>query len=78
MAHIKTWIVAAVGVSYGKIEVNATEDVEVEAHSMTIEPSGALTFWHVTPNGMISTLLFAFAPSEWRRVTIKQAEPAVE
>lgn len=70
MATMKTWRVLDLkGVA-----------TTVEAHQLTIEPSGALSFWAVTTDNMQSFLLFAFAPSCWMRVEIcesRRREPVV-
>jgi hypothetical protein len=66
MATLKVWTVTAYS---SKVDAGMPEDVE--AHTVTIEPSGALTFWASSPDGMLSFLWRAFAPSQWKSVTFK-------
>jgi hypothetical protein len=64
MARVmQTWEVLAVG-------SDGQEAVKIDAHSLTLEPSGALSFWVVSPDGMRSVLILAYAPGQWERVRI--------
>ncbi len=83
MAIIKTWRVTAQHESLQERSSSPPphdQYVTVEAHQLTIEPSGALSFWAVTPDNMQSILLFGFAPHAWSRVavieTVKKETPA--
>jgi hypothetical protein len=71
MATLKVWTVSIPS----PIAPMMTEDVE--AHTVTIEPSGSLTFWACSPDGMLSFLWRAFGPGQWKTVAFKGlAEPA--
>lgn len=50
---------------------------EIDANTCTVEPSGALTFWHVTSDNQHSILLLAFGVYEWVQVelVIPEAPP---
>jgi hypothetical protein len=56
-----------------KLRVRSETDIgelHVEAHQATIEPSGALSFWHISPDLQVSTLMFAFSKAEWLRLEL--------
>jgi hypothetical protein len=75
MATIKTWVVTSV-VYRGSVE--AEEETSIEAHSLTMEPSGALSFWVVSNDGMMSILILAFPAGGWTMVKIGKNKPAEE
>jgi len=75
MATIKTWVVTSV-VYRGAVE--AEEETSIEAHSLTMEPSGALSFWVVSNDGMMSILILAFPAGGWTMVKIGKNKPPHE
>jgi hypothetical protein len=72
MANIKTWVVTSV-VYRGSVE--AEEETSIEAHHLTMEPSGALSFWIVSNDGMQSILIIAFPAGGWNLVKIGKNKP---
>jgi len=72
MATIKTWVVTST-VCHGSVETD--EDTTIEAHSLVLEPSGALSFWIVSNDGMQSILVLAFPIGEWKLVKIAPNNP---
>ncbi len=64
MASLKTW----------RVLHGAEQVTTVDAHHLTIEPSGALSFWAVTPDNMQAILMFGFAAAHWRSVAILDSE----
>ena len=75
MATIKTWCVTTS--TYDPVTGNegSNEDITVEAHSLTMEPSGALSFWVVSHDGMMSILVLAFPAGGWNLVKIAPNKP---
>ena len=69
MATIKKWSVF----SEAKHASGSTyeEETTVEAHQLTVEPGGALTFWAVTQDNMQAVLMFAFAAHAWTRIVVR-------
>lgn len=77
MATIKTWgVTTSRLVEDGATVKSVDEENVVEAHQITLEPSGALSFWAVTHDGMQAILMFAFGVGEWKRVAIRPNAPA--
>jgi hypothetical protein len=80
MATLKTWAVTTELEKPVRMEGNYAhprcdaEITTVEAHQLTIEPSGAITFWAVTNDNMQAVMLFAFAPGAWKLVQIMPPE----
>jgi len=72
MATIKTWVVTST-VYRGSVE--SEEETSIEAHSLTMEPSGALSFWVVSNDGMMSILILAFPAGGWNLVKIAPNRP---
>lgn len=62
MATMKRWEVCCLNDQHDE------ETVTVDAHQLTIEPSGSLSFWAVTNDNMQAVLLFAFGDGSWTRV----------
>jgi hypothetical protein len=75
MAAIKTWVVTS---TVYKGSVESEEETSIEAHHLTMEPSGALSFWVVTPDGMQSILIIAYPAGGWNLVKIAKNKPAEE
>ena len=72
MATIKTWVVTST-IYVGSEEKE--EETSIEAHSLTMEPSGALSFWVVSNDGMMSILILAFPAGGWNLVKIAPNKP---
>jgi hypothetical protein len=68
MATIKTWVVTSTRFAVDGSEKE--EETSIEAHSLVIEPSGALSFWIVSHDGMMSILIVAFPIGGWNLVKI--------
>lgn len=75
MATIKTWNVTLN--TKGAAGPLGDDVIKVSAHQVTVEPSGALTFWAVRDVHTAAILLFGFSASEWKRIEVDQAETAV-
>ncbi len=81
MATIKTWVVTLepkrVLVPDTSAFTDRVNEEVVVAHSLVIEPSGALSFWVVSADGMMSVLVLAFAAGRWDAVKILNDKPQV-
>jgi hypothetical protein len=71
-----------VGIGKGEVEFlgpgagtrQADVGVNVDADTMTIEPSGALTFWSREGHSR-SRLIMAFAPGNWTKCHLVEGTP---